>query len=150
MNRSLLKRFLGAFVGLIYAVLYGFWTMLNTGGGHGNFLWFILFVITSFFGTFFPIIGFLIVDMRSFLTKIIAGCLLAVHVALNIFLLSNMWFYDEGMRQDILDSWKRSPEGFVVASVLYVLPLFTLSALYLWNLFRQIEDETPISLIKDI
>ncbi len=47
------KRLIAGTVGVAYAVLYGFWTLLLTGGGHVNFIWFFLFFSVEFCGLYF-------------------------------------------------------------------------------------------------
>lgn len=74
------KKLIAALVGLIYAVVYGFWTMSITGGGHGNFIWLGLFVFIEFFGLYFPLMIVLAFDLRSQLRKIIFGSLIAFNL----------------------------------------------------------------------
>lgn len=65
------KRVIAAFAGSVYAVIYGFWTMLLTGGGHGNFVWIGLFIFVEFFGLYFPLMAFLTFGLKSFSAKLI-------------------------------------------------------------------------------
>ena len=74
------KRVVAGFVGLVYASIYGFWTILLTGGGHGNFFWLFLFLFSDVIGLYFPLMAVLAVDLRPRLTKIIFGSLLAFNV----------------------------------------------------------------------
>ncbi len=74
------KRIAAALIGLAYAALYGFWTMFMTGGGHANFIWFFLFIFVGFWGLYFPLMAVLIVDLRSMLSRIIFGGLIAFNL----------------------------------------------------------------------
>lgn len=118
------RRLIGAAVGFGYAVLYGFWTLLITGGGHGNFLWAFLFFSAYIFGLFFPAMGFLVVDLRPLWARMI-GLLICflVSVLTTYHLIVGLTDVGDGARNDILESWNRSSLGFVVMSVIHVLPL---------------------------
>lgn len=82
------KRVIAGGIGLLFAVIYGFWTMLLTGGGHGNFVWFMMFMTVEYFGLYFPLMSVLAVDLRSKLIKIVFGSLIGFNlIASSIFLL---------------------------------------------------------------
>lgn len=80
MTSSISKRAIAGAVGFIYAVLYGFWTMLITGGGHGNFIWLFLFITIEFVGLYFPLMTVIAVDLRRRATKIIFGSLIGFNL----------------------------------------------------------------------
>ena len=58
------KRIIAGAIGLLFAVVYGLWTMMLTGGGHGNFIWCLLFLFVEFVGLYFPLMAILAVDLR--------------------------------------------------------------------------------------
>lgn len=132
------RRLTGALIGLIYAVLYGFWTMLLTGGGHGNFLWFMLFFFGQFVGLFFPLMGFLVVDLRSKWAKVLFGGLLATSIFLTGYILANP---GEAGREDIFKSWYRDQIGFIFYSVIHIIPFIAFTVVFLKSLFID-EQET--------
>ncbi len=153
MNRSLLKRCLGAFVGLVYAVLYGFWTAFITGGGHGNFLWFFLFFFTFFFGLFFPVMGFIVVNLRPFWAKVSFAAILCLHFIATFVLFLPLMFEDASMMMwgntstaitDIYKSWERSNIFFILMTAIHILPVLIFTILLLKSIFldkRENEDE---------
>lgn len=88
MSSLTLKRIIAGVIGLFFAVVYGFWTMLITGGGHGNFVWFMMFMTIEYFGLYFPLMSVMAVDLRSKLIKIVFGSLIGFNlIASFIFLL---------------------------------------------------------------
>ena len=76
MSSSSRKKIIFGLLGFLYAVVYGFWTMMATGGGHGNFIWFLLFLMPGIFGLYFPLMAALAVELRErFIRMIFAGLL---------------------------------------------------------------------------
>jgi hypothetical protein len=128
------KRFAWAAVGLIYAVIYGFWTALLTGGGHGNFLWLVLFLLTYFFGGIFPAMGFILADLRPIWAKSAGLAISLVSAALTVFQLCSLG--PEGT-EDLIESWNRSAALFVVASLIHVLPLAAFIVLIFRSFFKE-------------
>jgi hypothetical protein len=82
-----IKRIIAGAIGLLFAVVYGFWTMLITGGGHGNFVWFMMFMTVEYFGLYFPVMSVMAVDLRSKLTKIVFGSLIGFNLFASSILL---------------------------------------------------------------
>ena len=114
------KRSIGFLIGLFYAATYGFWTMLITGGGHGNFLWFWLFCNTYFLGLFFPIAGLLVADLNPKSARISLAILLSVHF---LALSGNLIFGLGQMTDDIQRSWDRvTHTSIVIMTIVHVLP----------------------------
>jgi hypothetical protein len=74
------KRLIAGFVGLVYAVIYGFWTMLLTGGGHGNFIWFMMFLLIEFFGLYFPLMAAMAANLRSVAARTVFGAFIAFNL----------------------------------------------------------------------
>ena len=74
------RRLIAGVGGVLYAVVYGFWTMIATGGGHVNFIWLFLFILVDFFGLYFPFMTLFAVDLRSKLKKIIFGSLIGFNL----------------------------------------------------------------------
>jgi hypothetical protein len=81
------KRIMAGLIGLAYAILYGFWTLLATGGGHGNFVWFMLMFFPGIAGLYYPLMAVLAVDLRSFNAKVVFGGLLALNVIVSLLML---------------------------------------------------------------
>jgi len=75
-----IKRFIAGAVGLLYAVVYGFWTLIATGGGHVNFIWIFLFVSVGFLGLYYPVMAVMTVDLRSRVIRLIFGCLIGFYL----------------------------------------------------------------------
>lgn len=119
------KRAIAAFAGLVYAVIYGFWTILQTGGGHGNFIWMILFFAAYFFGLFFPIMGALVVDLRSIIAKATFGSLIFISLLIHLIIIIPILSGSAGASTtDFQKTWARDPSGTVVGAIIHLLPLF--------------------------
>lgn len=127
------KRLIWAAIGLGYAVLYGFWTMMATGGGHGNFIWFVLFLLGYVFGLTIPVMGFLLADLTPRWAKI-SGLLVSLIVTL-LTVRQLLWLGDKGT-QDIIESWNRSAFFFVVMSIIHLFPLFAFTAFVIRSFIR--------------
>lgn len=84
--RKILKRFAGLLIGFGYDVILVFSLFVMTV----NDAWTMYFIITSLLGTFYPIIGFLIVDLRPVYVK---AAFIALFL-LQILLLSLYLFED--------------------------------------------------------
>jgi hypothetical protein len=115
------RRVVGFLSGLVYALGYGFFTMLVTGGGHGNFLWLMAFLVTFFGGIFFPVAGFLVADLRQVWARTALTVVLFLNLFATIFLF--VGFLDEDGWQDISESWGRSAFLFVFMSIAHILPV---------------------------
>lgn len=77
------QRVIAGLIGSVYAVVYGFWTLLLTGGGHVNFIWSFLFFVVEFFGLYFPLMAVLLIDLRRMWVKSIYGVLLAFNLIVS-------------------------------------------------------------------
>ena len=145
------KRVLGGLVGLVYAVIYGFWTMLQTGGGHGNFIWMILFFTSYFFGLFFLIVGVLVVDLRPIIAKAAFGTLLLVSLLVNVIIITPILLGEPGAStRDFQKTWARDPNGTVVGAIVHFLPLLVFSIFLVRSIFivkNKPEDDEPVNLI---
>ncbi len=84
---KLKKTILAGLLGLAYISIYGFFTMFETGGGHGNFVWLMLLIFVNCFGLYFPLMAMIAVNLRSWTARIIYGCLLAANVIASIIMI---------------------------------------------------------------
>ena len=134
------KRLYVSIVGFAYAVVYGFFTLFITGGGHGNFLWFMAFLITFFCGLFFPIAGFLVVDLR----KLWARIALLTLLFLNLF--ATLWFFWSGLGddgyEDLVKSWTRNFIGFIIFSAIHIVPVLVLWIITLNKIWAADSEES--------
>lgn len=89
------REVIAGLVGLAYAAVYGFWTMLATGGGHGNFVWFGLFIFVEFLGLYFPIMAVLALNLRSRMTKIVFGSLILFNLVASVIMILG-WMTESG------------------------------------------------------
>lgn len=120
------KRLIFAAIGLAYALVYGFWTMFITGGGHGNFIWIVLFLLGYIFGLTFPAMGFLLADLRPRWAKI-SGLILSV--AVTGLTLRQLLVLGEKGTQDLIESWNRSATAFVIMAAIHIFPLIVFTSL---------------------
>lgn len=80
--RQILRRFAGLLIGFGYDVILVFLLFAMTV----NSAWGMFFIVTSLIGTFYPIIGFLIVDLRPTAVK-------AAFIALFVLQIFIAWLY---------------------------------------------------------
>ncbi len=118
-----IKRIIAGAVGLLYALVYGFWTMLITGGGHGNFVWFFMFVLVEFFGIYIPLMAVLAVDLKSRIKKMVFGSLIGFNVIASTIILIvwiSDWYKDPGENfVKIRQSWGTDMLLFVRSGILF-------------------------------
>lgn len=146
------NRLIGLCIGLVYALVYGLFTMFITGGGHGNFLWLLLFVFSYFFGLFFPISGFLIVDLQPIWAKAVLGMLLVLHIVA-------LWWYfgslvtgilendQQGLLiGDVLKSREKSPGSFIFFASIHLTPLIVVVSM-LFNSFVRSDKKNVDTII---
>jgi hypothetical protein len=95
MTSLTIKRIIAGVAGLIFAVVYGFWTMLLTGGGHGNFIWVGMFLFVEFFGLYFPLMAILAVDLRRRFTKVVFGSLMVFNLVASSIMIAG-WIGESG------------------------------------------------------
>lgn len=118
------KRVIGGLVGLAYAFCYGFWTVLLTGGGHGNFIWMILFFTAYLFGLFFPIMGALAVDLRPIIAKAAFGTILTVSLSIHVIMTAPILSGSPGdMSSDLQKSWARGASMVIFSAIVHFLPM---------------------------
>lgn len=144
------KRVIGGLLGLGYAIGYGFWTMLLTGGGHGNFIWMILFFTAYLFGLFFPIMGALAVDLRPIVIKSAFGTLLFVSVLIHVLIIAPALSGGPGdLTADLQKSWARGPLMVIFSATVHFLPIAILSLVLVRSIFfgaETIEHDEPVGL----
>lgn len=133
------KRLIFAAIGFVYAFVYGFWAMFITGGGHGNFLWLMLFFSAYLAGLFFPIAGFIVADLRPLWAKSTGIAVLVVNLLLTVLHFATLG--EEGSK-DLAESWDRSSTGFMVASVIHFFPAVLLLALIFRSFLLEENSET--------
>lgn len=114
------KRIKWALIGLVWALAYGFLSALITGGGHGNFVWLITFFFGYLFGTFIPIMGFIGADPRPFWAKTTG---ISIVVFWFVFTAIALVQSSDGFRDDIVNSWERSPLFFIFMSGIHLMPI---------------------------
>lgn len=118
------KRIIRGAIGVLYAVVYGFWTMLATGGCHANFVWLFLFAFVEFFGLYFPIMAVLAVDLRSRTAKIVFGSLIVFNLAASFALIGSWVSGASGNSlDDFSKTWKLvGPAPILFRTVAHFLP----------------------------
>ena len=137
------KRFLAGTSGVAYAILYGFWTLLLTGGGHVNFIWFLLFFFVEFCGLYFPLMAVLAVDLRKsgFLQKTIFGSLIGFNLVVSVVMIAD-WVTAEGTDRpsDFERTVNANSYGEVVMfGLIHFLPTLVFSVF----LLRAIKNREP-------
>ncbi|MGD9588598.1 MAG: hypothetical protein AB7Q37_04040 [Pyrinomonadaceae bacterium] len=81
------KRAIAGLIGMAYAVVYGFWTMVVTGVGQGNIIWFLMFFFAGCFGLYYPLMAILAYDLRGRFIRSLFGGLLCFHLIASVVIL---------------------------------------------------------------
>lgn len=142
------KRVIAAACGFAYALIYGFWTALLTGGGHGNFIWLLLFLFIEFFGLYFPLMSFLLVDLRSTVSKVIFGTLIFFNLIASSIMLHG-WITDAGENGKPSDFSKMvqlsGMDDIVIAAVAHYLPTVIFLVFLIKSIFfgTNLPDDDP-------
>jgi hypothetical protein len=143
------KRFVAGVIGVLFAVLYGFWTMLATGGGHVNFIWFFLFLFAEFVGLYFPLMAVLAVDLRARLSKIIFGSLIGFNLIVSVVMIYG-WITETTLSTDFSKTFPHyGVKGLLFFAAVHFLPTFVFAFLLIRSIMRgksQVEDDSLISL----
>lgn len=125
------KNLSAATVGVIYAVVYGLWTAIATGGGHVNFIWFWMFFTVNMFGLYFPIMAVLAVNLSSSSTRFAFSALLLVNFFISAVMLYG-WVNEppkdrasDFTRALAVNGW----DGLAFCAFLHFLPTIVFSGL---------------------
>ncbi len=121
------KRIIGAAIGIAYAAICGFISLLSTGGGHGSLMWVFLFVVPELCGIYFPMMGFLGADLSSLRSRWIFGMILAVNVIISIVLIVG-GFTDDPYTTT---AWNADPQGAVFITAFHIAPSLIFTAMLL-------------------
>jgi hypothetical protein len=129
------KRLVGAGIGALYALSYGIWTMIATGGGHGNFIWLWLFIVTHFFGGFFIVMGALAVELRTATTRLVFASLITLNFATSTYHIED-WVRDTQGTGDFATQWQRDPFTVLLCGGLHFAPLVFFAGVLIRDLFE--------------
>ncbi len=132
---QILKRLIGFVVGLVYAVLLGLFSMLMTGGGHGNVIWILLFFATLFGGFFYPLMGLIVADLKPKASKIAFIAVFLLHLAL----VCTFFFYgiDESNSTSRDLTWEEHPYFISLMVILFSLPQLVLVGVFIKNVVQE-------------
>lgn len=135
---------IGTAIGLVYGVVFAFLSAMATGGGHGNFVWIFIYII-PFIGPviYFPVMGFLAVNLRSFFSKIVYVGLLVTHYLV----FASLTLFSSGeMAEDNAKMLSRDPAGLIIMIVAYLIGQVPLVLLFVRSLLggsnENSEDES--------
>jgi|SRR5690606_16560918 len=99
--------------------------MLAIGGGHGNFLWIMLFIFVNCFGLYYPIMAMMAVNLRSYAIRMLFGCLLAANVIASMVMIVG-WITEtssDGMPTDFEHTYRVvGASGLIFSGVVHFLP----------------------------
>ncbi len=129
------KRIIAGAIGLLFAVVYGLWTMMLTGGGHGNFIWLLLFLFVEFVGLYFPLMAILAVDLRPFLAKIFFSSLICFNLVVSSIMIIG-WMTESGDNglSDFQKMWQMGAGWILFAAFAHFLP----TIIFIFLLIRSI------------
>jgi hypothetical protein len=131
------KRVIAGLIGVAFAICYGFWTMLATGGGHVNFIWLLLFIFVEFFGLYFPIMAILSVNLRPLITKVVFGSLVGFNLFASVLMIVD-WIGDRSEEVTDFARTLRSNgyETVVICGAIHFLPTIVFAALLIRSIIR--------------
>ena len=133
------KRIIGAAIGLVFAVICGFISLLSTGGGHGSLMWLFLFVIPELCGIYFPFMGFLGADLSSSRSRWFFGLTLAVNLIISAILVVGSFADDEYT----IKAWNSDPLAAIFITAIHIVPSLIFTAMLVVNvLIAKPVDET--------
>lgn len=135
------KRLIAGLIGLAYAVVYGFWTMLATGGGHINFIWLFLFLFLGFGGLYYPMMAMLSVNLRGMFRKIVFGGLIGFNLIVSVVMIAD-WVTAKGTDQPSDFERTVNANGYV-AVVMFGLIHFLPTLAFSFFLLRAIKNGDP-------
>lgn len=133
------RKLIGVAVGLGYGLVYAYLALLSTGGGHCNFVWsFVFFIPLIGPLIFFPIMGYLVVDLRAKRAKFIYGVLLFCHYVLFLSLI----FLGPGwLAEDNSLTWNKCRENFYIMGAVYLIGQIPLLGVLIYSLKNSEESE---------
>ena len=123
------RRIGGALIGLVYGFLYGVWVaVFASGGGHGfGLTWVALFIFVDWFGFYFVIMGTLVVNVRTLLSRVVFATLVLFNIAVSAILVLSPIVSDQGEETRIFrKSWSIDPSGLILCAALHFLPSIAL------------------------
>jgi hypothetical protein len=119
------KQVIAGGVGILFAFIYGLWTLMATGGGHGNFVWLWLFIAVDFIGLYFPIMTVMAVDLRRTVTKFIFAALIVFNVIASLIII-NGWMTEPAAATGKLTDYQKQTrfgiEGILFCIAFHFLP----------------------------
>lgn len=110
------KRLIGLLIGLIVGAIYVLFAALMTGGGHGNFIWILMFFPPMLGFLVFPIIGFLAVDLKARIYRIIFVLVMLFHYAGILIQL----YGSEALLNDTRKIWAFQPGVTILCATIYL------------------------------
>lgn len=122
-------------IGLIYAAVLGFFSILVTGGGHGNFIWPELFFNVFCFGIFYPINSAFVVDLRQKTIRLAFGTIIALETIIIVLRYLGGGISDKSAAET-LAQWKEYPTDIVLMGVLFAGPFVVYMAAFVYSLAR--------------
>ena len=132
------------------AFVYGFWTMLITGGGHVNFIWIWLFITVDMFGLYFPIMSVLSLNLQTQIVRIIFGALIAANLILSSIIIYG-WVTEIDVER--LSDFSRTIRANGIGAVyffaaLHFLPTIIFLIILIWSVVLHPSSvvEEPLSL----
>jgi hypothetical protein len=119
---------LGFLAGLVYAAIYLGLAFGAAGAGHGTGIFFAAILPYGLGLLFFPMIGFLAGDLRSFLSKVLFVSLMMIHYAFVINFLRWDWISEPAYVEKI---WNYSPLSIILPAGFYLVGQFAIWAVFI-------------------
>jgi hypothetical protein len=139
------RRVVGTLVGLAYAVICGFLSLLSTGGGHGSFMWLFLFVVPGLCGVYYLLMGYLAADLGNSEHRWIFGILLGVNLIVSLLIIWGSITDDPYT----LKALELEPIVSIMLTAIHLVPSFALGIRLLSSILtdEQTDENSTLSII---
>jgi hypothetical protein len=107
----------GLVLGLAYALVYLAFAFDAAGAGHGTGIFFVVMAPYGLGLLVFPVIGFLMGDLRPFTSRVLLASVMAIHYALIINLLRVGWLREFAYVEKM---WSYSPSSILLPAGFYL------------------------------
>ena len=123
-----MRRWSLAFLGLVYGLCYLLLAIMTSGGGHGPRFTFAPAMPYGIGLLVFPVLGYLVGDLRNNTSRVASGILLIIHCAMVISLVVIWWPEDLPHAHR---AWEASPSNILLPVLWYCCGLVFLGAMYI-------------------
>jgi hypothetical protein len=127
----------GLVIGVIFAAIYLLLAFAASGAGHATSLFFAVVFPYGLGLLLFPVIGFLAVNLNSFLTKSLLLVVLAIHYGLTFTFIKMFWVEDFPYFEKM---WNYSPVSIILPVAFYISGNLVVYAAFIHSFRNETHD----------